>query len=61
MEASHACTDIHHEGRNRMNGTKKLLMIVRDDKRLLGMFSGIIIDIAAIVAIVIVACVWYLP
>lgn len=44
-----------------MNGTKKLLMIVRDDKRLLGMFSGIIIDIAAIVAIVIVACVWYLP
>jgi hypothetical protein len=44
-----------------MRKTKKLVAIVRDDKRLLGMLSGILVDVTALVAILVTACVWYLP
>jgi hypothetical protein len=44
-----------------MSKSKKLMTIVMDDKRLLGMLSGILIDVTALVAILVTACVWYLP
>jgi hypothetical protein len=44
-----------------MRKTKKLMTLVKDDKRLLGMVSGILIDLTALVAILVTACVWYLP
>lgn len=44
-----------------MDKSKKLMALVRDDKRLLGMLSGILIDVTALVAILVTACVWYLP
>jgi hypothetical protein len=44
-----------------MEKSKKLMAIVKDDRRLLGMLSGIIIDVTALVAILVTACVWYLP
>lgn len=42
-----------------MRGARKLLTIL-DDKKLPGMFGGILIDVAIIVAVTIVAFVWYL-
>lgn len=44
-----------------MSRSKKFLAILRDDKKLLGMFGGIVVDVAVLVAIVVTACVWYLP
>jgi len=44
-----------------MSRTKKLVAIVRADRRLLGMLSGILIDVTALLAILVMACVWYLP
>ncbi len=44
-----------------MSRSKRFLAILRDDKKLLGMFGGIVIDVAVLVAIVVTACVWYLP
>jgi len=44
-----------------MSKSKKFMSIVRADKKLLGMFSGIVIDVTALVAILVTACVWYLP
>jgi len=44
-----------------MRRSKKFLAIIRDDKKLLGMFGGIVIDVAVLVAVVVTACVWYLP
>jgi len=44
-----------------MSRSKKFLAILRDDKKLLGMFGGIVIDLTVLVAIVVTACVWYLP
>jgi len=44
-----------------MSRSKKFLAIVSGDKKLLGMFGGIVIDVAVLVAIVVTACVWYLP
>ena len=44
-----------------MSGSKKFMSIVRGDKKLLGMFGGIVIDVTALVAILVMACVWYLP
>jgi len=43
-----------------MSGSKKFLAILKDDKKLLGMFGGIVVDVAVLVAIVVTACVWYL-
>jgi hypothetical protein len=44
-----------------MSKSKKFLSIVRGDKKLLGMFSGIVFDITALLAILILAFAWYLP
>jgi hypothetical protein len=44
-----------------MSKSKKLLTIVKGDKRLLGMLSGIVIDATVLVAILVTACIWYLP
>ena len=44
-----------------MSRSKKFMSIVRGDKKLLGMFGGIVIDVTALVAILVMACVWYLP
>ena len=44
-----------------MSRTKKFMSIVRGDKKLLSMFSGIVINVTALVAILVMACVWYLP
>jgi len=37
------------------------MTIVKADKRLQGMLSGIIIDVTGLVVILVTACVWYLP
>jgi len=44
-----------------MSKSKKFMTIVKGDRKLLGMLSGIVIDITALVAILATACVWYLP
>jgi hypothetical protein len=44
-----------------MSKSKKFMSIIRADKKLLGMLSGIVIDVTALVAILVTACVWYLP
>jgi len=41
--------------------SKRFLSILRDDKKLLGIFGGIVIDVIVLVTIVVTACVWYLP
>jgi hypothetical protein len=56
---SHGMTQKEKE--EEMRKTKKLMALVKDDKRLLGMLSGILIDVTALVAILVTACVWYLP
>lgn len=43
-----------------MNSTKKFLAILKGDKKLLGIFGGILLDGAILVGIIIAACVWYL-
>jgi hypothetical protein len=44
-----------------MASSKRFLAILRGDMKLLGMFGGIVIDGAVLVAILVMACVWYLP
>ena len=44
-----------------MSRSKKFLAIMRGDRKLLGMFGGMVIDVVVLVAIVVTACVWYLP
>jgi hypothetical protein len=44
-----------------MASSKSFLAILRGDKKLLGMFGGIVVDVAVLVAILVMACVWYLP
>lgn len=44
-----------------MRRSKKFLAILRGDKKLLGMFGGMVVDVAVLLAIVATACVWYLP
>jgi len=43
-----------------MSNSKRFLAILRGDKKLLGMFGGIVLDVAVLVAILVTACVWYL-
>jgi hypothetical protein len=43
-----------------MRSSKRFLAILGGDKKLLGMFGGIVIDVAILVAILVMACVWYL-
>ena len=52
---------IHYGKEAEMSRSKRFLAILKDDKKLLGMFGGIVIDVAVLVAIVVTACVWYLP
>ena len=44
-----------------MSKTKKLVTIVKGDSKLRGMLLGIVIDVTALVAVLAVACIWYLP
>jgi hypothetical protein len=44
-----------------MSRSKRFVAILRGDKKLLGMFGGIVIDGAVLVAILVTAFVWYLP
>ena len=44
-----------------MSKSKKFISIIKSDKKLLVMFGGIVIDATALVAILVMACVWYLP
>ena len=44
-----------------MSKSKKFMSIIRADKKLLGLFSGIVINFTAIVAMLVLAFVWYLP
>jgi hypothetical protein len=44
-----------------MSRSKKFMAIVRHDRKLVGMLSGIVINITALLAILVTACIWYLP
>lgn len=44
-----------------MSRSKRFLTIMRADKKLLGMFGGIVIDVVVLLAIGVTACAWYLP
>jgi len=44
-----------------MSKSKRFLAILKGDKKLLGMFGGIVIDVAVLVTILVAACIWYLP
>ncbi|MFC2050382.1 hypothetical protein ACFLTN_04300 [Chloroflexota bacterium] len=43
-----------------MKSSKRFLAIIRGDKKLLGMFSGIVVDVVFLVAVLVTALVWYL-
>jgi hypothetical protein len=43
-----------------MKASKRFLAIVRGDKKLLGMFGGIVVDVVFLVAVLVTALVWYL-
>jgi len=47
-------------GRDEMSSSRKFMAILKGDKKLLGMFGGIVIDGAILVAILVTACVWFL-
>jgi hypothetical protein len=53
--------DTLYDKEGEMSGSKKFMSIIRGDKKLLGMLSGIVIDVTALVAILVTACIWYLP
>jgi hypothetical protein len=44
-----------------MSKGKKLMSIIVADKKLLGMFSGIVFNLTVLVAMLVWAFVWYLP
>lgn len=62
------CENIEEESRKaarygeelEMKKSKRFVAIVRGDTKLLGMFGGIVVDVAFLVAILITACAWYL-
>jgi hypothetical protein len=43
-----------------MKTSKRFLAIIRGDKKLLGMFGGIVVDVVFLVAVLVTALVWYL-
>ena len=43
-----------------MKASKRFLAIIRGDKKLLGMFGGIVVDVVFLVAVLVAALVWYL-
>lgn len=63
------CENIEDESRGttlygkegEMSNSKRFLAILSGDKKLLGMFGGIVLDVAVLVAILVTACVWFLP
>ena len=44
-----------------MSNSKRFLAILSGDKKLLGMFGGIVLNVAVLVTILVAACIWYLP
>jgi len=44
-----------------MSKSKKFISIIKSDKKLLGMFSGIVFNFTVLVAMLVWAFVWYLP
>ncbi len=44
-----------------MSNSKRFLVILSGDKKLLGMFGGIVLNVAVLVTILVAACIWYLP
>jgi hypothetical protein len=63
------CENIEDESRGttlygkegEMSKSKRFLAILSGDKKLLGMFGGIVLDVAVLVAILVTACIWFLP
>jgi hypothetical protein len=53
--------DAFYDKEGEMSKSKEFISIIKGDKKLLGMLSGIVIDVTALVAILVTACVWYLP
>ena len=51
---------IHYGKEGEMSSSRRFLVILRGDKKLLGMFGGIVLNVAVLVAILVAACVWYL-
>jgi len=43
-----------------MKTSRRFLAIIRGDKKLLGMFGGIVVDVVFLVAILVTALVWYI-
>ena len=43
-----------------MKASKRFLAIIRGDKKLLGMFGGIVVDVVFLIAVLVTALVWYL-
>jgi hypothetical protein len=62
------CENIEDESRRtasyceelEMKASKRFLAVVRGDKKLLGMFGGIVVDVVFLVAVLVTALVWYL-
>jgi len=62
------CENIEDESRGttrygkegEMSKSKRFLAILKGDKKLLGMFGGIVLDVAVLMAILVTACIWYL-
>lgn len=44
-----------------MSRSKKFMTIVKGDRKLMGMLGGILINVTALAAILVTACIWYLP
>lgn len=44
-----------------MHKAKKLLTIIREDRKLLATFSGTLVDGIILISVIIMACCWFLP
>jgi hypothetical protein len=44
-----------------MGRSKTFATILKNDKKLFGMFGGIILNAAVLVGILVTFCIWYLP
>jgi len=51
---------MHNKG-GEMSESKKFGTILRGDKKLFGMFGGIVLNVAILVGILVTFCIWYLP
>lgn len=51
---------VNHDEEVEMKASKRFLAIIRGDKKLLGMFGGIVVDVVFLVAVLVTALVWYL-